>query len=115
MVPMWNGHSCPLPLTLTLMLTLTFKLTLICLYLGSCHSEAPKARGICCPPAAPQLMWRRPLRPSAERSDAHVERPSCPWPLTLILTLITSPALFPQRRRLHSNVQSNVAANHQQV
>jgi hypothetical protein len=43
--------------------------------------------------AAPQLMWRRPPRPSAEQSDAPVERTLVSLPLTLPLTsVLTSPA-----------------------
>ncbi len=98
--PVWNGHSCPLPLTLTLLLiriatrphaapwksgasapreasktNAGFQPPRCAAPPRFCHSErAEGGRGTCCLHAASQLMWRQPPRPSAERSQASVER-----------------------------------------
>jgi hypothetical protein len=68
--PMWNGHSRPLPLTLTLILIPSQLLS----FRPEPERQRRRSGGTCCPPVAPQLMWRQPPRLSPQRSDAPVEQ-----------------------------------------
>ena len=72
----WNGHSRPLAfdVDVDLLLALSQHLSFRPEPDPERSRRGRRSGGTCCPPAVPQLMWRQPPRPSADRSDAHAER-----------------------------------------